>query len=444
MALVSRLLILVLCSVLVSGSSPNPEQTITFNDDGGWCWFEDERVIVHDGKLIIGTVAAGRLDALRRGDVEVTSYELQTGATRRSELHDRLQLDDHNSPAFLARPDGKILALYAKHGPENRFYYRISGVNDPGTWSPVREFAPSETTRLTYSNLCRLSAERNRIYDFFRGLDGKSKPSYAFSDDGGETWKTGGIVIQSPAARPYLRYASDGAASIHMFYTEGHPRDFDNSVYHVYYREGFLHRSDGSRIRSLSEGLREPEEGTRIFTGGPNQVAWTADMELDTDGNPYVGYSVQMDSAGLPPRQGGDDLRYRYARWDGRQWRDYPMAYAGRRLYAGEDDYSGLLALHPHDPATVFISTDADPASGRPLVSRSDGRRHYEIFGGSTADGGKTWIWTPVTRDSTMDNLRPIVPKWPGGRTILLWLRGTYRAYTDYDLEVVGRIFERR
>jgi hypothetical protein len=355
----------------------------------------------------------------------VTSYDLQTGITGRFELHDRLQLDDHDSPAFLARPDGRILAFYAKHGPENRFYYRISGVNDPGTWSPVREFAPSGTTRLTYSNLYRLSAERNRIYDFFRGLDGKSKPSYAFSDDGGENWKTGGIVIQSPAARPYVRYASDGVSSIHMFYTEGHPRDFDNSVYHV------------------SEGLREPDEGTRIFEGGPDQVAWTADIELDVKGYPYVGYSVQMDSAGLPSRQGGEDLRYRYARWDGRQWRDYPMAYAGGRLYAGEDDYSGLVALHPHDPATVFISTDADPASGRPLVSGTDGRRHYEIFKGNTPDGGKAWTWTPVTRDSTVDNLRPIVPKWPGSRTALLWLRGTYRAYTDYDLEVVGRIFDR-
>jgi hypothetical protein len=45
-----------------------------------------------------------------------------------------------------------------------------------------------------------------------------------------------------------------------------------------------------------------------------------------------------------------------------------------------------------------------------------------------------------VTRDSTADNLRPIVPIWRAAndRTILLWLRGTYRKYTDYDLDVVG------
>jgi len=36
-------------------------QPVIFNDDGGWCWFEDERVIVHAGKLVIGSVAAGVL-----------------------------------------------------------------------------------------------------------------------------------------------------------------------------------------------------------------------------------------------------------------------------------------------------------------------------------------------------------------------------------------------
>jgi len=35
-------------------------------------------------------------------------------------------------------------------------------------------------------------------------------------------------------------------------------------------------------------------------------------------------------------------------------------------------------------------------------------------------------------------HLRPIVPRAEGREPILLWLRGTYRTYTDYDLEVVG------
>lgn len=427
-------------AALPQGETRQPPGLITFSDDGGWCWFEDERVIVHDGKLVIGTVAAGRKDPSRRGDIEVTTYDLQKKSIVGFELHDRLQLDDHDSPVFLARPDGRILTLYAKHGPENRFYYRISEPRDSTRWGPVQRFSPSEETRLTYSNIYCLSAEKNRIYNLFRGLNGKSKPSYVFSDDLGESWHTGSIVIFSPAVRPYVRYASNGVNTIHLFYTEGHPRDYDNSVYHVFYRQGQIHRSDGSVIRSLAEGLRSPEEGTRIFKGDAEHVAWTTDIELDDQGRPYVAYSVQVGSAGSAPGKGDEDLRYRYARWDGKHWLDYALAYAGRRLYPGEDDYTGLVALHPHNPDIVYISTGADPATGAALISKVDGKRHYEIFRGVTRDSGKTWTWNAVTSNSTVDNLRPIVPKWDKQHTALLWLRGAYYAYTNYELEVVGII----
>jgi hypothetical protein len=71
-------------------------------------------------------------------------------------------------------------------------------------------------------------------------------------------------------------------------------------------------------------------------------------------------------------------------------------------------------------------------------VSAADGKRHWEIFRGTTTDSGRTWRWQPVTRDSTADNLRPIVPRTKDRDELLLWLRGRYRSYTDYDLEVVG------
>ena len=49
-----------------------------------------------------------------------------------------------------------------------------------------------------------------------------------------------------------------------------------------------------------------------------------------------------------------------------------------------------------------------------------------------------------MTANSAVDNLRPLVPAWPGDRVALLWLRGTYRAYTNYDLAVVGIITKRK
>jgi hypothetical protein len=115
------------------------------------------------------------------------------------------------------------------------------------------------------------------------------------------------------------------------------------------------------------------------------------------------------------------------------------MAYAGTRLYSGEDDYPGLAALHPKDPNTVYISTDANPATGEPLISTADKKRHYELFRGTTNDGGNTWQWTPITANSTVDNIRPIVPKWNDKRTILVWMRGRYKSnHGEWDTAAVA------
>ena len=420
---------------------------IVLNDDGGWCWFQDERALVLAGRLVFGSVAAGRSDPSRRGMVEVTSVDLGTGATTRYRLsatpvEKAGRYDDHDTPAFVVRGDARLVAVWAGHGYDNRILSRVSlRPGDAAAWSEERAFVPSPSSSVTYSNLHRLAAERGRIYDFFRGFANRFKPSVAWSDDEGETWKTGGVVIDVPAAfrhRPYVKYASDGQGTVHLVYTEGHPRDFNNSLYHAFYRGGTLHRSDGSVVRPLAEGLRDPGEGTCIFQGDPRNVAWVTDLELDAQDRPFVAYSVHKDPPLRPGGQGGADHRYRLALWTGTQWKDREIAFAGSRLYPGEDDYTGGVALVPGDPTRLFISTDADPSTGAPLVSVADGRRHWEIFRGGTTDGGRTWRWQPVTRDSAADNLRPIVPRTTGRDELLLWLRGRYRSYTDYDLEVVG------
>ena len=101
----------------------------------------------------------------------------------------------------------------------------------------------------------------------------------------------------------------------------------------------------------------------------------------------------------------------------------------------------GLVALVPGDPWIAFISTDANPSTGEPLISQEDGKRHYEIFRGERNSSG-SWEWTAVTKDSAEDNLRPIIPQPSEGKTAVLWLRGDYRTYTDYSLRVVGIVLE--
>jgi len=409
---------------------------VQLNDNGAWSWFMDPRVIVNDGKLVIGSVrAVGSNQANssdpRWGNVEIAVYDLQNGTVRTKVLHPHLEQDDHDAPAFFVRPDGRYLAVYSKHAKERRMYYRLSEPHDPLAWGPAAvvetpgENAAVAGNNATYANLFRMP--NGRLYNFIRAFH--HDPNYMYSDDDGQTWKYGGRWLYGKGGySPYLKYADDGKGTIHFIATEDHPRNFDNSLYHGFVRDGAMFKTDGTRVGALStttETSIATWDFTKIFQGTPDDVAWMADVELDSSGRPYVLFSTQRDGRGLPQGQGGMDLRYHYARLDASGWHHEEIAHAGRRLYPSEDDYAGLGALDPNNPNVVYISTDADPVSGSPLISDADRTRHYELFRGERGATGK-WTWTPFTRNSTVDNLRPVIPKWRDPRTAIAWMRGAY------------------
>src|SRR5690606_35346505 len=85
----------------------------------------------------------------------------------------------------------------------------------------------------------------------------------------------------------------------------------------------------------------------------------------------------------------------------------------------------------------VYISANVNPKTGEPLLV--EGEQRWEIFRGSTRDGGASWKWKPVTKNSTENNIRPIVLDYNGDE-VVIWLRGRYTTYRDYDLEVMGLV----
>jgi hypothetical protein len=145
-------------------------------------------------------------------------------------------------------------------------------------------------------------------------------------------------------------------------------------------------------------------------------------VELDNAGRPYAVFSARANDRPT-------DHRFFYAYWNGAAWSVAEVARAGGFLYEGEFDYTGLAALDPVCPGCMYISTNIDPRNAENLP-------RYEIFRGSTSDFGRSWSWLPVTFNSTMDNIRPVIPK--GNSFALVWLRGVYQSYNDYDLAVVG------
>lgn len=437
----AALLTLLFLCACASGPGARGAEPLVLDDDGSWCWFQEERAILHEGKLLVGSVSSGHRDAARRGDVNLLVHDVDSGTTRVVELHDRLQLDDHNAPALEVLSDGRVIAVYAGHGIDDLVRMR-SSVDGDGfeEWGPERahEQVMQQGNGVTYSNVFRLEAEgglRGRLYDFYRG-EGWD-PNAITSEDDGVSWSRPKRLLAG-AGRPYVRYASNGRDRIDFICTDQHPRSADNSVYHGFLRGGRIHKSTGLEFGLLGRVPVQPHSLTVVFAGDPDNVAWVSDLVLDAEDHPHAVFSVQKDGRGLPRGEGGLDCRYHYARFDGVRWHQHELAHAGRRLYPGEDDYTGLVVIDPADPARVFFSTDADPVTGAPLVSAADGERHYELFEGRTADGGATWTFRAITRDSVADNLRPIVPEPEGDLAYLLWMRGSYRTYQDFTQEVLA------
>ncbi len=422
---------------------------VLFNDNAGWSWFQDERAIVDatNNKILVSSVGntAGTGGAARNGDIELATLDLATMTVSPFQLHDALQADDHNSAAIIIRPDGRYLAMWGMHvaGGENgqQSFYRVgSNAGDSSSWGSIQSF--DNNASMTYSNLHYLPNDNGgagRMYNFTR--TNNFDPNILISSNQGTTWTYGGKLLTEGGSsdRPYVRYWTD-PNRIHVLTTERHPRDFDNSVYYGYVQNGQLFRSDGATAdANLFDGTGfAPNTLTTVFAtgtvvdGAAMRRAWTVDVAADAGGNPVAVFQARAD--GLTT-----DHRFFYARWNGSQWQVNPLGYAGSYLYAAEDDYTGLVSIDPSDVNTVYLSSEVHPATKAQLIG-ADGLRHYELFKGTTSDNGATWKWLPITFNSTMHNVRPLVPKWDSTHTALLWLRGNYSSYTNYNMDAVGLV----
>lgn len=414
----------------------DPHEFTVFMQDGGWCWYQDPRAITHNGKLLMGSTKGNG-----SGPALVGVYDLVAGKSLGNVLvQDRFGRDDHNSPVFYVRPDGSVLTVYAKHNRDKFHYFRISDRVHYTQWGEEQVIDHSEVLanneRVTYMNLYKLSDE-GKLYNFYRGF--KFNPSFVTSSDDGLTWGEYTHFIESEIKgrhRPYPRYAGNGTDTIYVSFTDGHPRIFGNSIYYCEFRGGKFYKADGTLIKDLkSHGPLRPSESEMVYAGtmtmekpeGFESVpgsAWTSDLAIDASGHPHIAYTLYLSN---------DDHRYRIASWNGEKWIDREVAFGGKCLYTKESSYTGLISLDPKDPSVVFISTDVDPSTGK-----DTGERH-EIYRAEigTSDGTSTITWQAVTQESPVRNIRPMILR-EGDQRVVLWQRGDFNTYTNYDLDTVG------
>jgi hypothetical protein len=288
-------------------------------------------------------------------------------------------------------------------------------------------------------NLIELEAE-GKLYNFYRGID--FNPTFVTSGDHGETWTEPAHFFKNEVGgrhRPYARYSGNGKDTVHVSITDAHPRNFGNSIYYFQFRDGQFFNADGSLIKALRDGPLLPSESELVFKGSGTEVkpkgyesmpfsAWTSSIAIDADGFPHIGYTLYLNNL---------DHRYRIASWNGEEWIDREVAFAGMHLYPRESSYTGLITLDPTDPTSVYISSDVDPASGQSLGGK------HEIYTAriNLEDDIGTIHWKALTRNSPHRNIRPVVVAG-GGYKAILWLSGPWNEYRDYYSDVAGIILE--
>lgn len=426
-------LLLTFCLSLTASLSAQTVSTLT--NDGAWCWFSDPRAIYTQDKN--GSVITGWVT--KSGDIVAASLDLKSGKVVQKRLYTKLEIDDHDNPAFLQLPDQRILTQYTWHGGTKNGMGVIQNTTsksiDISTFSDSLVFKPQTPALLekfkretyTYANPFILSSENNKIYSFGRWVG--FKPNFITSTDNGKTWSDPVVVITSKELntnnRPYVKYYSDGKSKIHLIFTDGHPNAEPlNSVYYCYYEKGAFWRVNGSKIANIDQLPFHPSDASVIYKATPETgKAWIFDIVIDKKGRPVVAYTRYPTN---------EKHQYHYTVYDGKKWNDHHLIDSGKWFpqtpegkKEREQNYSGGLTIDPLDPSIVYFSHEVNDV--------------FEISKGQTKDLGKTWQITPITQNSKLDNVRPVIPRYKkkGDQNVLLWMQNRkYLHYTEYDSQI--------
>jgi hypothetical protein len=384
-----------------------------FSRSGAWSWFGDPRAVYYQGvhrRTYVGWVDGG-------GDVQVASYDHDTGVRVVATLKANFQVDDHASPSLLLRPDGHLLAFWSAHIGGGMYYRRSTLPEDISAWEPERT-VPTNTPGpwgFTYPNPVQLSAESDRIWLFWRGAN--FNPAFSTSDDG-VSWAPARTLISVPGQRPYVKYASNSVDTVHLAFTQGHPRDLVTNIYYARYQAGGLYRADNSLIAPQSALPFTPEQADMVYDAAAHGgvKAWIHDVAFDAAGRPIVVFATFPSNS---------DHRYHYARWDGTRWVDHEFAQAGGSMSGDptEPNYSGGVTLDHEDPSVVLLARQRSGV--------------FEVERWQTSDGGTSWSSRSVTAGSARGNYRPISPRGMTGADLnVVWMRGGYPSYTSYQTAI--------
>ncbi|WP_320672885.1 BNR-4 repeat-containing protein [Patulibacter defluvii] len=396
--------------------APTLQTTTTRLGEGAWSYFGDPRAVAIGPNLYSGWIS-------RSGAVRVAKLNPTTG-DRRVVTVGRTGRDDHNNPALVVRPGGKLLVFFSPHsGRErpfhviSRMYYRETVVgHDIRRWSPVRTVPVNARGELGYTYPNPVSIGGGRTFVAWRG--GCWRPTFAIRK--GRHWSPAREIVRGPRGqRPYAKYAPGppGSGIVHLCYTQAHPAQAMTNVYCLSFHEGTFRRADGQVVGDVHRLPLPAATGDLVYRFDQALGrAWVMDVADDGAGHPVVVFSVGYNR---------NWQRFLTARWIGDRWRVSRItpAYSDnrQRFRAGAFETGGI-ALDPRDPDVVYPARIVD---GRGVVERW-----------TSPDHGKTWARERRISPGGRNCFRPTTAALDGDRTAVLYLCGTLKYWTDFRTAV--------
>jgi hypothetical protein len=409
------------CAVTVMAATDLPktgEAHATYLTKGIWTWFGDPKAVYYKGTYEKTYVSFFDITT-NPGNILISSYNHATKKIESFIVDSGFGYDDHNHPSILLRnTDHRILIFWCGHSG-GKMYMRVSkNPEDVTSWDSTRVILPGGTNKsYTYPNPYQLSAENNRIYIFYRGIDWQQ--TLAYSDDGGKTWSDE-LKYFSGGDRPYHKYHSNNIDHIVTV------MDYDNRALPEYFlciKNNGFYGVDGNLVKTFADvkanGPILSTDLPQIFIKGTTGNASVWDVAEDSKGRPvFVSDSIQ------------NGHHYWWTRWTGSKWEKHYLINSGKEM-GGEFGFACGITLDHANPDIVYLSHWVKKSAAADSM--------VELERWVTKDSGTTWQKTALTANSAAMNTRPCVPRgYTGGAVGVIWLyvREYGNWYGPFDADV--------
>lgn len=393
---------------------------------GAWTYFTDPRAVGDARRTYTGWISPA-------GWVHVAQVDWQRSRVTTVRLGPRLTRDDHNNPALLLRPDGRLTVFYSAHsgvrltGSSTRALWTRTTVkpHDLTRWQPTDQVGTNVAGDLGYTYPNPIAFSGGRTWLAWRGANWM--PTFSLQSDG--TWQQAQNLLSPDDAsrtkirgemphRPYTKYAKGGGGRVHMAYTDGHPYEDRTSLYYASLAptSGEARKADGTAIAD-GESPFTADHGERVYDWKEHGNAWVMDVVDDGAGRPMILYTTGWSRFTV--------IRFRVAHWDGRRWLDREIATASdaprasRRGY-GHRFFSGAGTFNPNDPAEIYLSRGIDR------------RYRVELW---RADSGLDYRQRAVISPEDKSCFRPAGVHGGGPQTVV-FACGAHRGWRHYRSSV--------